>query len=101
MLWVEIGVKLPHCEVGVQVQLTPANLGSLATVAAMPQVPLTIMELGGAKPGEKVTVIGIWFECWLPQAEKKIKSDAQAKARRSELRNVGWGRGIGSGIGEV
>lgn len=46
----------------VTVQLTPAFLGSLVTVAAMPHCSLTIMEVGGRKPGVNVTVIGICEE---------------------------------------
>ena len=65
--------KEPHCGSLSQAtaQFTPAFLGSLVTVAAMPQESLTIMEVGGRKPWVKVTAIGAWAEFWLPQAIKR------------------------------
>jgi hypothetical protein len=101
VLGVAVGLNVPHCEVGVQAHWTPAKLESLATVAAMPQVWLTPMELGGTKPGEKDTVMGTWLECWLPQADKKIQRVAKAKAWSHEERNLRRRASIGSWIGRV
>lgn len=50
-----VGLKLPHCEAGVQDQLTPAFPESPVTVAAMLAVPAMSMEVGGVEPGVKVT----------------------------------------------
>ena len=76
------GEKEPHCGSLPQAtaQFTPAFLGSLVTVAAIPQESLTIIEVGGGKLLVKVTVIGIVEEFWLPQAARKTQIARKASA---------------------
>jgi hypothetical protein len=78
-LAVEVGLKLPQSVLPqATVQLTPPFLVSLVTVAAIPAVLPTVMEVGGVKPGVKVTTIGGTGELELPQATKRTQAARQA-----------------------
>ena len=50
------------------------------TVAATPHCSLTVMALGGVKPGVKVTVMSGGVEFVAPQAEKRARATAAISA---------------------
>lgn len=91
VLAVDVGLKLPHCEAGVQDQFTVAFWGPLAMIAAMPAVLPIVIEVGGASgwpAAGKVTLIGWVVELeLLPQAASMAASVATT-SRRAARRNV-------------
>ncbi len=79
----DVGVNAPQSALPqVAFQVTPWFLESLATVAATPHCSLTVMAVGGVKPGVNMTVMAGGMEFWLPQETSSV-TIAAAVSKRS------------------
>lgn len=97
-----MGTALAEAAVGVNVpqealpqvafQVTPWFLESLVRVAATPQASLTVMAVGGVKPGVKATVMAGGGTLLAPQAERSATAamvmSSRAKENLRVARNV-------------
>ena len=100
-----VGVKAPQSALPqVFFQVTPWFLESLVTVAATPHCSLTVMAVGGVKPGVKVTVMAGGMELWVPQAERSatavIVMSVRAKGNFCNAQNLALTAGRFSWDGE-
>lgn len=88
------GINEPHIPVGMQLNSTPAFLGSLLTTAAMPAVMLVLSAVGGGNSAlNATTMAGAWY-LGSPQAEKMEIIIAAITVIRLN-RSVDWRKLIG------